>query len=96
MGAETTSPKTRKGNSPDGQKVIMFTTDTSSVTIDKQTILVIGDESVGKSALIAAVTGCVAYSSNFRGSTVSVHWGISRSPRWSKLAEKVRMHSLGV
>lgn len=50
----------------------MLETATSSVMTDKQTILVIGDESVGKSALIASLTGRAAYSSNFRGSTVSV------------------------
>jgi Fe2+ transport system protein B len=45
---------------------------TTAVAAAKQTVLVIGDESVGKSALIACLTGRAAYSSNFRGSTVSV------------------------
>lgn len=43
------------------------------VATQRQTVLVIGDESVGKSALIASLTGHTAYASNFRGSTVSVH-----------------------
>lgn len=50
----------------------MNTTAVATVAAAKQTILVIGDESVGKSALIAGLTGRAAYSSNFRGSTVSV------------------------
>jgi ferrous iron transport protein B len=36
------------------------------------TVIVVGAESVGKSALIASLTGQTAYSSNFRGSTVRV------------------------
>ena len=50
----------------------MTATATGTITTAKQTILVIGDESVGKSALVASLTGRAAYSSNFRGSTVSV------------------------
>lgn len=37
-----------------------------------KSVLVVGAESVGKSALIAAMTGRAPYSLNFRGSTVSV------------------------
>lgn len=47
-------------------------TSTEAISTEKQTILVIGDESVGKSTLIASLTGRTAYSSNFRGSTVNV------------------------
>lgn len=50
----------------------MTATAAATIATAKQTILVIGDESVGKSALIASLTGRAAYSSNFRGSTVSV------------------------
>src|SRR5262245_56798318 len=34
-------------------------------------VVVVGKESVGKSQLVAALTGRAAYSSNFRGSTVA-------------------------
>jgi Fe2+ transport system protein B len=50
----------------------MTVTKTRTIPFAKQTVLVIGDESVGKSALVASLTGRGAYSSNFRGSTVSV------------------------
>jgi ferrous iron transport protein B len=50
----------------------MNLTTVTTVPSAKQTVLVIGDESVGKSALVASLTGRSAYSSNFRGSTVSV------------------------
>ncbi|MDB5341629.1 MAG: Fe2+ transport system protein [Schlesneria sp.] len=45
---------------------------TATIATGKQTVLVIGDESIGKSALVAKLTGRAAYSSNFRGSTVNV------------------------
>jgi Fe2+ transport system protein B len=36
-----------------------------------KTVVVVGKESSGKSQLISSLTGCAAYSSNFRGTTVS-------------------------
>lgn len=38
---------------------------------DKNCVVVIGKESVGKSQLVSALTGAYAYSSNFRGATVA-------------------------
>ena len=43
-----------------------------SVNAPHPTVLVVGNESVGKSALISSLTRRSAYSSNFRGSTVAV------------------------
>ena len=40
-------------------------------TLERDSIVVIGKESVGKSQLIASLTGKSAYSANFRGSTVT-------------------------
>lgn len=44
---------------------------TVTPTIETICVIVIGKESVGKSALISSVTGQIAQSSNFRGTTIS-------------------------
>jgi len=48
----------------------------------KRTIVVVGKESVGKTQLIASLTGCIAYSANFRGATVSCEFYEDRNFRF--------------
>jgi len=48
-----------------------LTANLAKFTVERETVVVVGKESTGKSQLISSLTGRQAYSSNFRGTTVN-------------------------